>query len=98
LELSARRLLNEAGERAAKARALRAAAGVFSEVVRHAACVNEAIERTAARDELVDEVSILAGAEAVELFTRGSFLQLGYREPKRRKKGKQREREEEEDE
>jgi phosphomevalonate kinase len=74
LKLSARRLLNEAGERAAKAKALRAAAGAFNEVVRVAACVNEAIERTAARDELVDEVSILAVAEAFD------FLQLGCRE------------------
>lgn len=74
MKLSARRLLNEAGERAAKAKALRAAAGAFNEVVRVAACVNEAIERTAARDELVDEISILAVAEAFD------FLQLGCRE------------------
>jgi hypothetical protein len=91
LELSARRLLNEAGERAAKARALRAAAGAFFEVVRVAACVNEAIERTAARDELVDEVSILAVAGAVD------FLQLGC-EANRSKNGKQTARAEEEDE
>jgi hypothetical protein len=79
LELSVRRLLIEAGERAAKASALRAAAGVFSEVVRLAACVNEAIERTAARDELVDEVSILAGAEAVEFVYPVVFSSIGTR-------------------